>query len=38
MLQAVTVLTVRESIRTASLKLWDPARGRMIGFRALEAR
>jgi omega-6 fatty acid desaturase (delta-12 desaturase) len=38
MLQTVTVLTVRESIRTASLKLWDPVRGRMIGFRAVETR
>ena len=38
MLQTVTVLTVRESIRTASLKLWDAEHGRMIGFRALRSR
>ena len=38
LLQTVTVLTVRESIRTASLKLWDPEHGRMVGFRALRAR
>ena len=37
-LHAVTVLTIRESIRTASLKLWDPEQRRMIGFRALRAR
>jgi len=36
-LQSVTVLTVRESLRTASLKLWDAQHGRMIGFRALRA-
>ncbi len=38
MLQTVTVLTVRESIRTASLKLWDAEQGRMVGFRALRSR
>ena len=38
MLQRVTVLTVRESIRTASLKLWDAEQGRMVGFRALRSR
>jgi acyl-lipid omega-6 desaturase (Delta-12 desaturase) len=37
-LQTVTVLTVRQSLRTASLKLWDAERGRMIGFRALHRR
>lgn len=37
-LQAVTVLTVRESIRTASLKLWDAEHRRMVGFRALRSR
>jgi omega-6 fatty acid desaturase (delta-12 desaturase) len=37
-LQAVTVLTVRESLRTASLKLWDAGNSRMVGFRALRAR
>jgi omega-6 fatty acid desaturase (delta-12 desaturase) len=38
MLQTVTVLTIRESIRTASLKLWDAEQRRMVGFRALRAR
>lgn len=38
MLQAVTVLTVRESLRTASLRLWDAEQGRMIGFRELRGR
>jgi omega-6 fatty acid desaturase (delta-12 desaturase) len=38
LLQSVTVLTVRESIRTASLKLWDAEQGRMVGFRALQSR
>jgi omega-6 fatty acid desaturase (delta-12 desaturase) len=37
-LQAVTVLTIRESIRTASLKLWDAEHRRMVGFRALRTR
>lgn len=37
-LQAVTVLTVRESLRTASLRLWDADQGRMIGFRELRGR
>ena len=37
-LQAVTVLTIRESIRTASLKLWDAEHRRMVGFRALRSR
>jgi omega-6 fatty acid desaturase (delta-12 desaturase) len=37
-LQTVTVLTLRESLRTASLKLWDPDQGRMIGFAALRGR
>ena len=37
-LQAVTVLTVRESLRTASLRLWDAEQGRMIGFRELRGR
>ena len=37
-LQTVTVLTIRESIRTASLKLWDPENGRMVGFRGLRSR
>jgi acyl-lipid omega-6 desaturase (Delta-12 desaturase) len=30
----VTVLTLRESFRTASLKLWDAERGRLVGFDA----
>ena len=38
MLQTVTVLTIRESIRTASLKLWDAQHRRMVGFRALRSR
>ncbi len=29
----VPVLTVRASLRTLSLKLWDPVRHRMVGFR-----
>jgi omega-6 fatty acid desaturase (delta-12 desaturase) len=33
----VTVLTLRESLRTASLKLWDADRGRLVGFAALKA-
>ena len=37
-LHAVTVLTIRESIHTASLKLWDAEQGRMVGFGALRAR
>jgi acyl-lipid omega-6 desaturase (Delta-12 desaturase) len=37
-LQAVNVLTIRESIRTASLKLWDAEHRRMVGFRALRSR
>ena len=37
-LQTVTVLTLWESLRTASLKLWDPEQGRMIGFAALRGR
>jgi acyl-lipid omega-6 desaturase (Delta-12 desaturase) len=32
----VTVLTLRESFRTASLKLWDAERGRLVGFREAE--
>ncbi|HJU66623.1 MAG TPA: fatty acid desaturase [Gemmatimonadaceae bacterium] len=36
-LQAVTVLTIRESIRTASLKLWDAEHRRMVGFPGLRA-
>jgi len=32
----VTQLTLRESLRTASLKLWDPEQGRMVGFEAAE--
>jgi acyl-lipid omega-6 desaturase (Delta-12 desaturase) len=38
LLHTVTVLTIRESIRTASLKLWDAQQGRMIGFHALRSR
>jgi omega-6 fatty acid desaturase (delta-12 desaturase) len=31
----VTVLTLRESFRTVSLKLWDAERGRLVGFGAV---
>jgi omega-6 fatty acid desaturase (delta-12 desaturase) len=31
----VTVLTLRESFRTSSLKLWDAERGRLVGFDAV---
>jgi omega-6 fatty acid desaturase (delta-12 desaturase) len=33
--QKVTTLTLRESIRTLGLKLWDEETGRMVGFRHL---
>ena len=31
----VTVLTLRQSFRTASLKLWDPERGRLVGLKSV---
>ncbi len=37
-LQGVTVLTLRESLRTASLKLWDAEHRQLVGFRALRGR
>ncbi|MGH7562486.1 MAG: fatty acid desaturase [Gemmatimonadales bacterium] len=33
--QRVTTLTIRESLRTLRLKLWDEERGRMVGWREL---
>lgn len=37
-LQRVTTLTLRQSIRTLGLKLWDEESGRMVGFRDLRSR
>lgn len=33
----VTQLTVRDSLRTLSLKLWDPTRRRLVGFDAVRS-
>ena len=36
-LQRVTRLTIRSSLRSARLHLWDEDRGRLVGFRHLRA-
>jgi len=33
--RAVPVLTFRASLRTTSLKLWDPDQQKLVGFRAV---
>ena len=35
-LQRVTRLTIRSSLRSARLHLWDEAEGRLVGFRHLK--
>ena len=37
-LQSVKPLTIRKSLRSAALNLWDEANGRMVGFRAIRGR
>ncbi|MEM9558034.1 MAG: fatty acid desaturase [Acidobacteriota bacterium] len=37
-LHKVTRLTLRSSLRTMRLKLWDPERGKLIGFRDLPSK
>lgn len=36
-LQCVTRLTIRSSLRSAALHLWDEDRGRLVGFRHLRS-
>ena len=37
-LHGATEVTLRASLKTVSLKLWDPERGRMVGFEAARER